>query len=75
MSKRTYTKPPLTYQEQVDLWVSRGLKVPDENRAISYLNLISYYRLSAYAIPLQPKKDVFSEDASFEDILQLYLFD
>lgn len=75
MSKRTYSKPPLTYQEQVDLWIRRGLKVPDENRAISYLNHISYYRLSAYAIPLQSKKDVFFEDASFEDMLQLYLFD
>lgn len=75
MSKRTYSKPPLTFREQVDLWISRGLKVPDENRAISYLSHISYYRLSAYAIPFQNHKDNFDSDTTFEDILQLYLFD
>ena len=75
MSKKTYNKPPLTYQEQVDLWAKRGLKVPDVHRAISYLNHISYYRLSAYAIPFQKQKDKFDANTEFEDILQLYLFD
>lgn len=70
-----YNKPPLSYQQQVDLWKSRGLTFNDEARAIRYLTNISYYRLSAYAIPLQSKKDVFDENTSFSDILNLYLFD
>lgn len=41
MKKRTYNKPPLSFQDQVNLWIGRGLKVPDVNRAISYLSHIS----------------------------------
>lgn len=70
-----YNKPPLTYQEQLSLWKSRGLLVENEERAIHYLTNISYYRLSAYAIPLQAKKDVFVENTAFSDVLNLYLFD
>lgn len=75
MKKRTYNKPPLSFEDQVNLWISRGLKVPDVNRAISYLSHISYYRLSAYAIPFQTDKDKFDKDITFDDVLQLYLFD
>lgn len=75
MSKKAYNKPPLTYQEQVALWNKRGLKAPDTHRAIRYLNHISYYRLSAYAIPFQKQKDKFDANTEFEDVLQLYLFD
>ncbi|KVV16414.1 Abi family protein [Flavobacterium sp. TAB 87] len=70
-----YNKPPLTHLEQAELWKSRGLKLEDRSRAIRYLTNISYYRLSAYAIPFQNDKDVFNEGASFSHILNLYLFD
>jgi abortive infection bacteriophage resistance protein len=70
-----YKKPPLTHQEQINLWKSRGLSVTNESRAIRYLTNISYYRLSAYALPFQLEKDVFDEGTDFNDILNLYLFD
>ncbi|QXP72122.1 Abi family protein [Polaribacter sp. R2A056_3_33] len=70
-----YTKLPLTYQGQVELWKSRGLVIEDEQRAIRYLSNISYYRLSAYALPFQTKKDFFNADTNFEQVLNLYLFD
>jgi abortive infection bacteriophage resistance protein len=70
-----YKKLPLTYLEQLNLMKSRGLNVADENRAIRYLTNISYYRLSAYALPFQKEKDVFDEGTDFRDILNLYLFD
>ena len=43
-----YNKPPLTYTEQVELLISRGLLVSDKKRAERHLSNISYYRLSAY---------------------------
>lgn len=70
-----YSKPPLTYQEQLALLSSRGLVIQHSERAIHYLTNISYYRLSAYAIPLQTKKDVFVSGTTFDDVLNLYLFD
>lgn len=70
-----FKKPPFTHQEQVNLWKDRGLTVADEPRAIHYLTNISYYRLSAYALPFQLEKDVFDAGTDFNDILNLYLFD
>jgi abortive infection bacteriophage resistance protein len=70
-----YSKPPITYEEQISLLESRGLIIEDYDRARRYLNEISYYRLSAYALPYQRSKDKFNEGISFEHLLELYLFD
>ncbi len=75
MAKKVYAKPPLTYQDQVQTWVNRGLQVPDPLRAQSYLSHISYYRLSAYCLPFQTVKDKFNKNSTFDDVLSLYMFD
>lgn len=75
MAKKVYAKPPLTYQDQVQTWVNRGLQVPDPLRAQSYLSHISYYRLSAYCLPFQTVKDKFNKNTTFDDVLSLYMFD
>ena len=77
MGKRTYTKPPLSVQEQVDLLKSRGLQINDEPRAARYLRNISYYRLSGYMYPFlkDAKQHTYKDGVVFEDILNLYRFD
>ncbi|MBI2259349.1 MAG: Abi family protein [Flavobacteriia bacterium] len=70
-----FTKLPKTYEEQAEIWKSRGLIVKNEERTLHYLKNISYYRLSAYALPFQQTKDKFNDGTSFDDILNLYLFD
>lgn len=72
-----FTKPPLSVEEQLTLWQGRGLRVPDGQRALRYLSVISYYRLSAYSLPLQIPGDGhnFIPDVEFDDILDLYVFD
>jgi abortive infection bacteriophage resistance protein len=72
---RTYKKKPLLYTQQIALLKSRGLVIADEAKAERYLNEISYYRLSAYALPFQNAKDKFDEGTTFQDVLSLYLFD
>lgn len=72
---RTYDKKPLTYAEQVSLLQKRGLIVNDIQRAERYLSVISYYRLSAYFIPYCITKDEFVVGSTFDNILDLYLFD
>lgn len=56
---------------------SRGLAVPDEQRAIRYLKQVGYYRLSPYMLPFQsgPGEHAFKPGTSFEDVLSLYVFD
>jgi abortive infection bacteriophage resistance protein len=78
--KGKFSKPALTVEQQVDLLVSRGLKISDQDRANHYLRFIGYYRLSAYCIPFQYSvndagKHNFRADTSFEQILELYIFD
>jgi len=77
MEKRTFLKPPLSVQDQVVLLKSRGLQIPDEKRAIRYLQNISYYRLSGYMYPFlsDTKQHIYKKGTKFEDILDLYRFD
>jgi len=73
----TFTKPALSIEQQLDQWIARGLSVPDRDRAIHYLSVISYYRLSAYTIPFQAG-DIhhnFQPNIVFDDVLNLYVFD
>lgn len=75
MAKSVFNKKPTTYEEQVELLLQRGLQIDDKLRIIRYLNQISYYRLSAYFLPFQQKKNCFNEGVSYEDVLETYKFD
>lgn len=72
-----FHKPSLSIQQHIDQWISRGLAVPDPARAARYLSVISYYRLSAYTLPFQigSSGHHFKTGTTFEDILDLYIFD
>jgi abortive infection bacteriophage resistance protein len=72
---RPYDKAPLSFSDQVALLRSRGLEIPDEAKALAYLNEISYYRLSAYFLPYQRVKDSFNAGVTFDQILDTYTFD
>lgn len=76
--KNQYTKPPLPVEDQVALLQSRGLNISDPERAGRYLLSIGYYRLSAYCVPFEishGRCHQFRENVSFDDILDLYVFD
>jgi abortive infection bacteriophage resistance protein len=75
MSKIVYNKTPLPFTDQLALLQSRGLTISDHARAISYLQEISYYRLSAYFLPYQQTKDKFNSGVTFEQIIDTYSFD
>jgi len=70
-----YSKPPLSYEQQISLLESRGLIIQSKEKARHILRRISYYRLSAYCIPFQSAKDCFIENTTIEDIVTLYNFD
>ena len=66
-----YTKPPLTYAQQVALIQSRGLTVKSTGDAVNFLQQVNYYRFSAYCIPFQKPRDVFTDGTTFEKITEL----
>lgn len=73
-----YSKPAFSTAQHLHQWQQRGLHIPDIARAERYLSHISYYRLSAYAIPYckpPAHAHTFRANASFDDILTLYVFD
>lgn len=75
-SHMKYEKEALTFEQQIGLLRSRGLEVHDDALAANYLSNISYYRLSAYMLPLKvPGTDRFIRGTKFENVLDLYLFD
>lgn len=78
MSNRIpYSKPHLSYQDQLSKLKSRGLTVNDEPKALHLLEHLSYYRLSGYWFPfLSDKvKHQFKAGSTFEDSFSLYCFD
>ncbi len=74
-----YSKPPLTIDDQITLLTSRGMVIPDLDRARRYLSHISYFRLRGYWIPFEQPASApahhFRDHTTFDDVLNLYIFD
>jgi abortive infection bacteriophage resistance protein len=70
-----YIKLPKTIEEQVNLLQERGLIIDDKDSAERYLKNISYYHLSSYFKFFQNGDDSFLSGKSFEDVLNIYVFD
>lgn len=71
------SKATLTYAEQLDLLISRGLIVNDEAHALHCLANYNYYRLSIYwrCFTESGDHDHFKAGTTFEQIWELYNFD
>ena len=68
-------QPPMTIEEQVKNLKDIGLIVDDEEHAKQILNDISYFRLiKAYSLNLKPKNGKYNGEITFEQIVELYLF-
>lgn len=73
-----YTKKPFSIPKQIACLKERGLSFNDEPQAAHFLSNISYYRLRAYTYPFQDNTDPnhsFNKEISFEEVIQLYVFD
>lgn len=85
-----YERPWKTFDEQLTLLESRGMVVTDRGSALSYLERIGYYRLSAYWYPFRifsfsqdsntglitsKATDKFAVNTQFINAVELYIFD
>ena len=73
-----YNKPAIDVATQISFLKQRGLLFNNENKAAHYLSNISFYRLRAYTYPFQDNQNpqhIFIQKISFEQIIELYVFD
>ena len=76
MLNKEFQKPLLSTTEQINLLIQRGLIIHDKEIASIHLSNITYYHLSIYCKAFQNQENnLFLNNTSFEDILNLYLFD
>lgn len=77
----TYTHGALSVADIVAMLKARGLAFADEARAMRELEMLSYFRLSAYLKPLEEDASVatvthqYKSGATFEKAMELYDFD
>lgn len=69
-----YTKQPLTFEQQADLLISRGLQA-DRDFLVSHLKSVYYYRITSYLYPFKMKGEKFIPGTSFEIVWRRYTFD
>lgn len=76
------SKSWLSFHEQIDLLIDKGMLVDNPDAALSYLERVGYYRLSGYWYPFRQfnsnnssRLGGFKEQTHFEHIVQLYVFD
>jgi abortive infection bacteriophage resistance protein len=73
-----YSKPALSYADQLQQLKTRRLIVDNNRKALHLLKNISYYRLSGYFYPMLeiPKSaHIFKSGSTFKNGFKLYCFD
>lgn len=75
-----FSKPPLSYEDQLSLLEARGLQIRDRAKALGCLGHLNYYRLRAYWLGMEAPKGPEGEHrfllgADFDAALALYVFD
>lgn len=79
--KLPYNKPHLTFEDQLNQLIKRGIYVSNTTTAISKLSSINYYRLSAYWYPFRQRDmagkvtDNFIPNTTLNSCFELYEFD
>ena len=73
----TYNKQPISIADQISILKSRGLMFDNEQEAVEYLKIISYFRLASYWKPMENDKlkHIFKPNSKFENVVTLYNFD
>lgn len=72
----TNDKPFLTYEQQIEKLIAKGLSIHDHDSAVSLLKKHSYFALiSGYKNPFKSKNGLYKPHTTLDDIYALYLFD
>jgi abortive infection bacteriophage resistance protein len=75
-----YNKPALSFEQQAQKLLDRGLQGINKGELTAYLSIVNYYRLSAYWYPfinrdIINKEETFKDGTTFLSIWRRYAFD
>ncbi len=75
-----YTKPALSFEQQAQRLLDRGLLNVDKKTLVSHLSVVNYYRLSAYWYPFKQfdpttGSERFAAGTTFDMVWRRYIFD
>ena len=72
-----FDKPSLSFDDQIELLIKRGLVIKDREYAKHHLSHLNYYRIAAYCLPFQKQNEdhAFRDGINFETIIDHYCFD
>ncbi|MEZ6098453.1 MAG: Abi family protein [Pirellulaceae bacterium] len=73
--KIPFSKPWLSYADQLQLLQQRGLAVPDPQAAEQFLSHMNYYRFSGYCLAFENGRHNFNGGTKFDDVVAAYHFD
>ena len=73
--KTSFSKIPLSFEQQAELLIKRGLKCSNKKQLIESLQHYNYYRLSGYCLQFEEKRHKFLSDIQFENLAEIYNFD
>lgn len=69
-----YPKRPLTYEQQADQLIQRGLAA-DRETLIARLRAVNYYRLSGYLFPYRQSDGTYRPGTTLDQVWRRYTFD
>ncbi len=70
-----YSKPAITFSDQAEQLLKRGLVAQDKQAVIEKLQAVSYCRLSAYWYPFRQPDGSLAAGTSLEMVWRRYTFD
>lgn len=73
-----YTKPAISYEDQAQRLIQRGLIVDDRSILVDHLRDVGYDRLRAYWLPFEDRTSAdgrFLPETRFDVVWERYLFD
>jgi abortive infection bacteriophage resistance protein len=74
--KKQYPNGPAhTVEEDLELLKEKGIIVPNDQKALHYLNIISYHRFFEYSLAFKTSPENFKTGTTFDSVLTLYDFD
>ena len=77
MATISYSKPAISYNDQLQHLEQMGLIIKNKTKALKYLETVGYYRLRGYMVPFfeSPAVHKFKKGTTFDKITDLYKFD
>ncbi|PHS13770.1 MAG: hypothetical protein COA78_06685 [Blastopirellula sp.] len=74
-TKKSFSKPWLSYDAQITLLQNRGLIIDDKAKAWKFISHINYYRFSGYCLAFETERHTLKEGTTFDQICEAYRFD